>query len=115
MRLVLLCEEADKAAVCCQEESVCFAHRPTLVTELPVAQQALALLNARVLLPVIQILQLVDVVLALRLSLLHIDVRQNTLDDGDLNKQGSKLLTSATFKIDNLNWFLCLTNWSLCL
>lgn len=46
-------------------------------------QQALALLDERVSLPVIQILQLVYVVLALRLSLLHVDVRQHTLDDGD--------------------------------
>lgn len=51
-------------------------------------QQALALLDERVSLPVIQILQLVYVVLALRLSLLHVDVRQHTLDDGDLNTQG---------------------------
>lgn len=58
-------------------------------------QQALALLNARVSLPVVQILQLVDVVLALRLSLLHVDVRQHALDDGDLNTRGIKTLTSA--------------------
>lgn len=48
------------------------------------AQQALALLNASISLPVIKILQLVNVVLALRLSLLHVDVRQHTLDNGDL-------------------------------
>lgn len=47
-------------------------------------QQALALLDAAVPLPVVQVLQLVDVVLALRLALLHVDVRQHALDDGDL-------------------------------
>lgn len=50
-------------------------------------QEALALVDTRVSLPVVQILQLVDVVLALRLSLLHVDVRQHALDDGDLNTQ----------------------------
>lgn len=73
------------------------AHRATLVPKLPVTQQALALLDARVSLPVIQILQLVNVVLALRLSLLHVDVRQYALDDGDLNAQEINLLTSAMF------------------
>lgn len=60
-------------------------------------QQALALLDASVSLPVVEILQLVNVVLTLRLSLLHVDVRQHTLDDGDLNTQGIKVLTSAMF------------------
>lgn len=73
------------------------AHRSALVAKLPVTQQALALLDARVSLPVIQILQLVNVVLALRLSLLHVDVRQYTLNDGDLNAQRINLLTSAMF------------------
>lgn len=58
------------------------------------AQQAFTLLDARVPLPVVQILQLVDVILAFRLSLLHVDVRQNTLHDGDLNTQGIKLIYS---------------------
>lgn len=60
-------------------------------------QQALALLDTSVSLSVVQILQLVNVVLTLRLPLLHVDVRQHTLDDGDLNTQGIKVLTSATF------------------
>lgn len=60
-------------------------------------QQALALLDTSVSLPVVEILQLVNVVLTLRLSLLHVDVRQHTLDDGDLNTQGIKVLTSAMF------------------
>lgn len=59
-------------------------------------QQALALLDAGVSLPVVQILQLVNVVLALGFSLLHVDVGQHTLDDGDLNTQGVKTLTQAT-------------------
>lgn len=80
----------------CEACVVCLAHRAALVTKLPVTQQALALLDERIFLPVVQILQLVDVVLALRLSLLHVDVRQHTLDDGDL-KEGIKILTSATF------------------
>lgn len=49
-------------------------------------QQALALLDAGVFLPVVQILQLVNVVLTLGLSLFHVNVRQHALDDGDLNK-----------------------------
>lgn len=69
---------------------MCVAHRATLVPQLPMTQQALALLDARVLLPVVQVLQLVDVVLALRLPLLHVDVRQDALDDGDLNTGGIK-------------------------
>lgn len=71
---------------------MCAAHRAALIPQLPVAQQALALLDARVLLPVVQILQLVDVVLALGLALLHVDVGQDALDDGDLNAQGVKRL-----------------------
>lgn len=55
-------------------------------------QQALALLYTCIALPVVEILQLVDVVLTLRLSLLHVDVRQHTLDDGDLNTEGIKVL-----------------------
>lgn len=70
----------------------CFAHRAALVAQLPMTQQALALLDARVLLPVIQILQLIDVKLALRLSLLHVDVGQNGLHDGDLSTQQVLLL-----------------------
>lgn len=58
-------------------------------------QQALALLDAGVFLPVVQILQLVNVVLTLRLSLFHVNVRQHALDDGDLNKEEIKILTSA--------------------
>lgn len=57
-------------------------------------QQAFTLLDERVLLPVVQILQLVDVVLAFRLALLHVDVRQNTLDNGDLNTQRIELIYS---------------------
>lgn len=64
-----------------------FAHRAALVSQLPVTQQTPALLDARVLLPVVQILQLLDVVLALGLSLLHVDVRQDALDDDDLDTQ----------------------------
>lgn len=65
----------------------CCPHRATLVTEFTMTQEALALVNASISLPVIQILQLLDVVLALRLSLLHVDVRKYTLDDGDLYTQ----------------------------
>lgn len=60
------------------------AHRAALVPQLAVTQQALALLQPRVPLPVVQVLQLVDVVLTLGLALLHVDVGQNSLDDGDL-------------------------------
>lgn len=70
---------------CHCEEWESGAHRAALISQLPVAQQAPALLHERVLLPLFQVLQLLDVVLALRLSFLHIDVRQNTMDDGDLN------------------------------
>lgn len=71
---------------------VCVAHRAALVSQFAMTQQALALLDTRIALPVVQILQLVDVVLTLRLSLLHVDVRQHTLDDGDLNTEGIKAL-----------------------
>lgn len=82
-----LLEEAAKGAMCAH-----CAHRAALVSELSVTQQALALLNERVSLPVVQILQLVDVVPALRLSLLHVDVRQHTLHDGDLkNTRNEKM------------------------
>lgn len=65
------------------------AHRAALAAQLPVTQKTLALFDASVPLPVVQILQLVDVVLALRLPLLHVDVRQNSLDDSDLNTQAA--------------------------
>lgn len=70
-----------------------FAHRAALVPQLAVTQQALALLDQRVSLLVVQILQLVDVVLALGLSLLHVDVRQHALHDGDLHTRGIKAIT----------------------
>lgn len=74
------------------------AHRAALATQLPVTQQAFTLLNARVFLPVVQILQLVNVVLAFRLSFLHVDVREHTLDDGDLNTQAIKSIYSHTLR-----------------
>lgn len=60
-------------------------------------QQALATLDERVSLPVVQILQLVDVVLALGLALLRVDVRQHTLNDGDLKNTRNTKFSSATF------------------
>lgn len=48
------------------------------------AQQALTLLYAWIFLPVVQVLQLINVVLALRLAFLHVDVSQNTLNNADL-------------------------------
>ena len=71
-------------------EDVCFSYRAALVSQLSVTQQALALFDERVFLPVVQILQLVDVILALRLSLLHVDVGKHTLHDGDLQNTRSQ-------------------------
>lgn len=48
------------------------------------AKQALALLYARVFLSVVQIFQLIDIVLTLRLSFLHVYVSQHSLNDAYL-------------------------------
>lgn len=52
-------------------------------------QKAFALLDVRIPLPVVKILQLLDVVLALRFSFLHVDVRKNTLNDVNLNTENT--------------------------
>lgn len=52
-----------------------------LVLQLPVAKQDLACFNPGVLLPFVQVLQLVNVILTLRLSLLQVDVREDSLYD----------------------------------
>lgn len=53
---------------------MCETRRAILVAQLAVAQKALALLYAWIFLPVVQELQFIDVVLALRLAFLHVDV-----------------------------------------
>lgn len=57
------------------------------ILQLPVAQQSFAAFNPGILLLLIQVLQLVDVILALGLALLHVDVREHSLNDGDLKTQ----------------------------
>lgn len=64
---------------------MCCTHGATLVPKFTVTQQTPALVDASVSLSLIQILQLVDVVATLGLSLLHVDVGQDALDDGDLH------------------------------
>lgn len=65
----------------------CLAHRATLAAHLAMTQKAFALLDVRIPLPVVKILQLLDVVLALRFSFLRVDVRKNTLNDVNLNTE----------------------------
>lgn len=55
--------------------------RAAFVAQFAVAKQALALLNAWVFLSIIQIFQLIYVVLALRLSFLHVNIGQHGLND----------------------------------
>lgn len=64
-----------------------FTHRAALVSQLPVTQQTFALLDPGVFLPLVQILQFIDVVLTIGLALLHVDVRQHVLDDAYLEKK----------------------------
>lgn len=60
------------------------AYRATLITQFSVTQKRLAAVNDRVSLLLIQVLQFINVVLALRFSLSHVDVRQNSLDYNNL-------------------------------
>lgn len=57
------------------------------ILQLPVAQQSFAAFNPWILLLLIQVFQLVNVVLALRLALLQVDVREDSLDYGYLKTQ----------------------------
>lgn len=61
-------------------------HCATFVAQLAVAEQTLALLYAWVSLSVVKVLQLIDVVLALGLALLHVNVCQDALNNADLHK-----------------------------
>jgi len=60
------------------------SHRATFVPQLAVTQQDLTVVDERVPLLIIQILQFVDVILTLRLPFSHIDLRQNLLDYSNL-------------------------------
>lgn len=59
------------------------------ILQLPVAQQSFAAFNPWILLLLIQVFQLVDVILALGLALLQVDIREDSLDYGDLKTQTS--------------------------
>lgn len=63
-------------------------HRATLVPQLAVTEQGLTVIYERVSLLIIQILQFVYIVLALRLPFSHVDIWQNPLDNSDLGNQG---------------------------
>lgn len=68
------------------------SHRSTLVPQLSVTQEALTVIYERVPLLIIQILQFVNVVLALRFPFSYVDIRQNFLDNNDLdNQKGGQL------------------------
>lgn len=60
------------------------SHRATLVPQLTVTEEGLTAVYERVPLLVVQILQLVDVILAFRLPFSHVDVGQNLLDYSNL-------------------------------
>lgn len=54
-------------------------HMSTFILQFPVAQQHFACFNSRVLLLFVQILQLVNVILAFRFAFLQVDIRENSL------------------------------------
>lgn len=90
---VFVCSRVCRVCVCL---CVC-TDRAALVAQFPVAQQALALLDVWVSLPLVQELQLLLVVLALRLAFTHVDVRQHLLDYGDLNTHTDKTQTQMDY------------------
>lgn len=49
------------------------------ILQLPMAQQHFARFDPRVLLLLVQVLQLVDVILTLRFAFLQVDIRKNSL------------------------------------
>lgn len=57
------------------------------ILQLPVAQQSFAAFNPWILLLLIQVFQLVNVILALGLALLQVDIREDSLDYGYLKTQ----------------------------
>lgn len=71
------------------EESNLNSYRAALVPQLTMTQEALTVVYERVSLLFIQVLQFVYIILALRLSFPHIDVRQNFLDYSDLDNKSS--------------------------
>lgn len=68
------------------------SHRATLVPQLTMTEEGLTAVYEGVPLLVVQILQLVDVILAFRLPFSHVDVGQNLLDYSNLCDQKEKLL-----------------------
>ena len=80
----------------CVRAGVCCTHGAALVTEFTVTQQTPALVDASVPLSLVQILQLVDVVAALGLPLLHVDVGQDAMDDADLDTRALPFITPRT-------------------
>lgn len=68
------------------------SHRATLVPQLAMTEEGLTAVYEGVPLLVVQILQLVDVILAFRLPFPHVDVGQNLLDYSNLCDQKEKLL-----------------------
>lgn len=60
------------------------SHRATLVAQVAVTKQGLTVVYEGVPLLIIQILQFVYVILAFRLALSCVDIRQNLVDDSDL-------------------------------
>lgn len=60
------------------------SHRATLVPQLTMTQEGLTVVDERVPLLIVQILQFVYIILAFRLPFSHVDIRQNLLDYSDL-------------------------------
>lgn len=67
-------------------------HRAILVPQLTMTEEGLTAVYEGVPLLVVQILQLVDVILAFRLPFSHVDVGQNLLDYSNLCDQKEKSL-----------------------
>ena len=77
------------------------SHRATLVAQVTMTKQGLAVVYERVPLLIIQVLQFVYVILAFRLALSRVDIRQNLLDDCDLrnSKEDLSLVLGMRYKL----------------
>lgn len=77
------------------------SHRATLVAQVTMTKQGLAVVYERVPLLIIQVLQFVYVILAFRLALSRVDIRQNLLDDCDLrnSKKDLSLVLGMRYKL----------------
>lgn len=65
-----------------------------LVLQLPVAKQHFARFDSWVSLLLVEVLQLVNVILTFRLPFLQVDVREDSLDYGDLQAKGAPINTA---------------------